>query len=264
MRNLLQLLNDNRKRGSMRIDAAAKNAAGETVVTVYLYDYIIADAATAEWWGGIAAETFVPEFRAIEADIIHLRINSPGGDVFAARAIEQAVRDHPATVIVHIDGYAASAATYVALAGDEVVIGEGAMFMIHCSWTFAYGNAMDLLETAALLEKVDGTIADTYAKKTGKPADEMLALMKATTWFTGKEAVEIGFADRLAEEEEPKDSASWNLSAYGSAPKQAAPPAAPRAPKAERTPYWTEKERAIVDSEREQYERRVALASLPV
>ena len=148
MKHLLKLLADNRGRGFVRAEKGADEA------TVYLYDAIVSD----DYWGGVSAIGLIKELIAIDAPVIHLRINSPGGDVFAARAIEQAIHEHPATVIAHIDGYAASAASYIALAADEVHIAPGGFFMIHKAWTLAFGNADDLMDTAALLEKVDESL----------------------------------------------------------------------------------------------------------
>jgi enoyl-CoA hydratase/carnithine racemase len=92
------------------------------------------------------------------------------------------------------------------------------MYMIHCAWTVAIGNSADLAATSALLDKTDGVIAGQYAKRSGKSADDMKALMSAETWFTAEEAVEIGLADRVAENA-PRAQASWDLSAYANAPK---------------------------------------------
>jgi ATP-dependent Clp protease, protease subunit len=159
----------------------------------------------------------VKALREIKADTIHLRINSPGGSVFAARAIETALREHKAKIVAHIDGLAASAATFIAMAADEIVMAPGALFMIHKAWTMTYGNADDLMAEAALLEKIDGTLADTYAARTGKDASAVMELMAAETWFTAQEAVDAGFADRVAEDS-PKAKGAWNLTAYDKAP----------------------------------------------
>lgn len=241
---LQQLLSDNRGRGISRTAnaALARVNAGKDEATVYLYDMIVGSDLQAEFWGGVSPQAFAQQLAAITAGTIHLRINSPGGDVFAARAIEQTVREHPANIIVHIDGLAASAASFIAMAGDEVRIADGAMFMIHKAWTLGFGNADDFVDLAALLEKIDGTLADTYAKKTGKDRAELLAMMADETWLTGAEAVEAGFADRLAGDDaqgqsDAKEAANlWNLAAFGKAAAQ--PPAAkpaeskPRAPAA--------------------------------
>lgn len=221
MNHLLRLLADNRQAKARRFEVkAAKDA---DTAEVFLYDAIVSDEIDAEWFGGIAPLPFIKALREIKASTIHLRINSPGGSVFAARAIEQALRDHPAKVIAHIDGLAASAATFVAMAADEIVIGKGSLFMIHKAWTVAFGNADDLLTEAGLLEKIDGTLAQTYADRTGKSTEQIAEWMAAETWFTGEEAVEHGFADRLADADAKAD---WNLSAYAKAPKLPEPPPA--------------------------------------
>jgi ATP-dependent Clp protease, protease subunit len=220
MKHLLKLLADNRQASGKRFEILAKGEEAE----VFLYDAIVSTEAEAEWFGGVAPEPFVKALRGIDAKTINLRINSPGGSVFAARAIEQALRDHPAKVIAHIDGLAASAATFIAMAADEVVMGKGALFMIHKAWTGMYGNADDLRSEADLLDKIDGTLADTYAERTGKNKDQVAEWMAAETWFTADEAVANGFADRVAETEAKS---AWNLSAYAKAPEQPTPKPAP-------------------------------------
>jgi ATP-dependent Clp protease protease subunit len=102
--------------------------------------------------------------------------------------------------------------------------------MVHRSWTFAWGNANDLIETAALLEKVDGSIAGQYASKTTKSAAEMLALMDAETWMDAEAAVAAGFCDAVAEGAKA-NALAWNLSAYERAPKAAPAPAESSTPK---------------------------------
>jgi ATP-dependent Clp protease protease subunit len=217
---LLKLLADNRACSARKFEIRAEKGSKEA--EIFIYDAIVSDEVEAEWYGGVAAAPFVKALRGIDADTIHLRINSPGGSVFAARAIEQALREHKAKVVAHIDGLAASAATFIAMAADEIVMAPGALFMIHKAWTFTYGNADDLRTEAELLSKIDGTLADTYAARTGKDAAAVLDMMAAETWFTAQEAVDAGFADTVAESA-PKASATWNLSAYAKAPKQPEP-----------------------------------------
>jgi ATP-dependent protease ClpP protease subunit len=215
---LIKLLASNKARPAhVPLSCIVKNAAGEPEILIY--DAIVADDITAEWWGGVSAETLVPEIRNIKGGNVHLRINSPGGDVFAAQAIAQAIKDTGAKVIAHIDGYAASAATVIAIAADEVDISEGGFFMIHNAWTFAMGNASDMKSTAALLDKVDGTLTAQYAKKSGMKVDDVKAAMDAETWYTADEAVACGLVDRIATGAKAKNQAAWNLSAYAKAPK---------------------------------------------
>lgn len=212
MNHLMKLLASNR--GLAAKPCALVTAGDET--TIYLYDSIVSDDLTAEFWGGVSAQSLVPQIREIKGGVINLRINSPGGDVFAAQAICQAIRDTSAKVVAHIDGYAASAATVIATAADEIKISEGGMYMVHCGWTMALGNATEMRATADLLDKVDSTICAQYARKSGKSAEEIMAIMQAETWFTAQEAVDAGFTDSISIS--PKVKASWDLSAYANAP----------------------------------------------
>ena len=213
---LMQLLRDNAKAEARKPIRAEVNG---DEATVYLYDVIVSD----DYWGGVSAESFVRELNAITADTIHLRINSPGGEVFAARCMEAAIKGHPAKVIAHVDGYAASAASFVAISCDEVRMAPGAFMMIHKAWMLTAGNADDLTQAAALLDKLDGTLAETYAQKCGKKPDEMAALMADETWFTAQEAVDAGLADAV-DEAAPKAQAAWNLGVYAQAPVRAEEP----------------------------------------
>lgn len=236
MNPYLKLLAANKARGQFKIESRATDTGGEA--TVWLYDVIVNDALEAEFFGGVAPEPFVKALRAIDAGIIHLRINSPGGSVFAARAIEQALREHPAQVVAHIDGYAASAASVVMLGADRIVAAPGAMVMIHNAWTLAMGNAADLKETAALLEKIDGTLAASYAARAESRVlgggeitatrEQFAQAMAAETWFTAEEARAAGLVDEVVTTEpaaQARAQAAWDLSAYAHAP--AAAPAAP-------------------------------------
>lgn len=213
-RRLLQLLRDNQGAQPRSLEVRAEEGADEA--TILLYDVID------PWWG-VAAKDFIAALNSITAPTIHLRINSPGGDVFEARAMATAVRQHKSTVISHIDGLAASAATYVAVAAKEVEMADGSFFMIHQAWALALGNADDMLAMADLLEKVDASIVADYVKKTGKSKDELVAWMKAETWFSAQEAKDAGFVDRVVAVEAngggAQDRVLWNLAAYRNAPK---------------------------------------------
>lgn len=200
------------------IDNAAKakryevKATDEDEATVYLYD------AIGSWWG-IDAAQFVKDLNAIQAKTIHLRINSPGGDVFDARAIKTTLQQHPATIVSHIDGLAASAATYIALGADTVEIAKGGFFMIHNAWTLALGNANELREVADLLDKVDASIVADYLSKTGQDEDQIKSWMAAETWFSAEEAMEHGFVDSVFDADNDTQ-AHYDLTAYDNAPKE--------------------------------------------
>lgn len=206
MNKLRRLLASNARRGSFR-------AEGDTL---YIYDVIVASDDDAEWIGGVSAEAIVKQIRAMTGPIT-LRINSPGGDVFAARAIQAAMEAHDGEIVAHVDGYAASAASLIAVAADRCVMASGAFMMIHKAWTIGMGNADDMLASAELLEKIDGTLAETYAAKSGGEAAAFADLMRAETWFTAQEAVDAKLADEITAKA-PKAQAAWDLTAYGTAP----------------------------------------------
>ena len=207
MTPLLKLLALNKGRGFFRAEATAEEA------TIYVYDVIVSDA----FWGGITALDFIKELAKITAPVIHLRINSPGGDVFAARAMVQVMKEHPSQIIAHVDGYAASAATFLVVAADKSQISDGAMFMIHNAWTIAMGSAKDFADMANLLERTDQTIANDYMAKTGQTEQQIKDWMAAETYFFGQEAIDAGFIDGM-NEALPKNKIQWDLSAYAKAP----------------------------------------------
>lgn len=202
-----RLLADNIGRGLFLTENAADEA------TIYLYDVIVNDSS----WGGISAIDFVRELAAAQVGTIHLRINSPGGEVFAAQAMAQAVKEHPAKVVAHIDGLAASSASWLALSADEVHIASGGMIMIHQAMTYAVGNAKDMHATAAMLEKIDRVLVDLYVEATGQTEERIAEWMAAETWFSAQEAVDAGFASSIATAE-AKNLKAWNLSSYANAP----------------------------------------------
>ncbi|KIF80782.1 head maturation protease, ClpP-related [Noviherbaspirillum autotrophicum] len=203
MKKLVQLIRNNASRDPVKIRAEGDAA------TIYLYDVID------PYWG-IGAAEFNKTLAELSGQAVTLRINSPGGDVFDGRAMATAIAQH-GNVTAYIDGLAASAATYVAIAAKSVIMAEGSFFMIHEAWTMAYGNKHDLTETAALLDKIDGSIINDYAKKTGKSVEEIAAWMKAETWFTAQEALDNGFVDSIGDA--PAANNRWDLSAYSNAPK---------------------------------------------
>lgn len=218
MKNLMQMLRDNAAGERKPLNVVRNADTGD--VTLYVYDVIDA------WWG-VTAKDMVQAIAGIDAaSTLHLRINSPGGDVFEARAIANAIRQFGGKTVAHIDALAASAATTVALACDEVEIAGDGFFMIHNAWTFAYGNKEDLAETISLLQKIDAGIVADYATRTGETKDQIETWMQAETWFTADEAVEHGFANRLMaapdkgeKAENRAGSKAWNLAAYANAPK---------------------------------------------
>ncbi|MDZ4119723.1 head maturation protease, ClpP-related [Phaeovulum sp.] len=149
---------------------------------------------------GVSAKGFLAELGALpDATPIALRINSPGGSVFDAVAIYNAIKRHSGMVTVWIDGIAASAASYIAMAGDEVVMPENAFLMIHDPAGMVMGTATDMRAMAEALDKIKGSLLQGYAAKSGRPQEEIAPLMAAETWLDAKDALDLGFADRIAE-----------------------------------------------------------------
>ena len=205
---LMQLVKDNaqKDRPALRAEAAADG------IHVYVYDVIDS------FWGASASD-LLEALSGAGDTTIHLHINSPGGDVFEARAMAAAIVGCPNNVVTHIDGVCASAATYLALSGNEVRMTDGGLFMVHNSWTMAMGDCNELRQTADLLQKIDGTINSDYAKKTCATPEQVKAWMDAETWFTAQEALDAGFIDAIdanSKQDAPTD--KWNLSAYANAP----------------------------------------------
>jgi ATP-dependent Clp protease, protease subunit len=146
---------------------------------------------------GVTAKDFIGELRNVKAQSITLSINSPGGSVFDALAIYNALRQHEASVTVKVMGVAASAASLIAMAGDKIVMPENAFMMIHNPINFAYGNADEMREMADILDKIGASLVGTYVARTGLPEDEVKALLDAETWLNAEEAVAKGFADEI-------------------------------------------------------------------
>ena len=152
------------------------------------------------FWG-VSAASFAQDLKDCGNNLkqINLHIHSPGGDVFDGIAIYNLLKNHPANVTVYIDGLAASMASVIAMAGNEVIMPENAMMMIHKPWGIQGGDADDMRKYADLLDKVENTLIPAYASKTGKTPEELAEMLTAETWLNGKECVEQGFADKLAE-----------------------------------------------------------------
>ena len=168
---------------------------GENNAELYLYG----DISESTWFGD---EVTPKDFKADLDELgdvaqLDIYINSGGGDVFAGESIYNMISRHKAHKTVHIDGLAASIASIIAMAGDEIVMPENAMIMIHEAWTFAGGNKHELRNMADTLERIDASLCGIYVSRTGRDSDEIARMMEAETWMTAKEAAELGFADRV-------------------------------------------------------------------
>jgi ATP-dependent Clp protease protease subunit len=146
---------------------------------------------------GVNTSEIIAELQQhLDAKTIGVRINSVGGSAFGGIALYNALKSHPAKVTATVEGLAASAASLVALAG-ETVMGRGSMMMIHPPLTIAMGNAAELRKTADVLDKVQAGLAAIYVEKTGKPLDEINAMISAETWMTADDAIAAGFANGI-------------------------------------------------------------------
>jgi ATP-dependent Clp protease protease subunit len=201
----------------MRLANKAKGEFRADGDVLWLYDAIASDQDEADWFGGVAPQSFMAALRATTGPVT-LRINSPGGSVFGAQAMVAAMREHPHPITARIDSLAASAASVIAAEAAAVEMAPGAMLMIHKSWGMSIGNADDMLATASLLEKIDGQIAVSYARRAGGDVAEFLEQMAAETWFSAEEAVAAGLADRVIGENRQRPAARWDLSAFAKAP----------------------------------------------
>jgi ATP-dependent protease ClpP protease subunit len=149
-------------------------------------------------WFGVTAADFVRDLAGVSGDL-ELHMNCPGGDVFDAVAIYNALLNHKGDVAVSIDGLAASAASFIAQAArpGQLAIAKTASVMIHDAFGMAIGNAADMRDMADLLDQQSENIAGIYADRSGKPVADWREAMRAETWYVGQQAVDAGLADRV-------------------------------------------------------------------
>jgi ATP-dependent Clp endopeptidase proteolytic subunit ClpP len=194
----------------------SNDASGPTRVDIY------DEIGGGGWFStGVTAVDFIAELAQITGDI-EVHLNSPGGDVFDGLAIYNSLAQRPGKVTTIVDGLAASAASFIAMAGTTRVISPGAMMMIHEASGLCVGNAGDMRETAELLDKVSENIASIYSAHSGR-ADGWRDAMKAETWYTADEAVAAGLAHRVAErpaEGALTAAAAWDLTAFARVPER--------------------------------------------
>lgn len=165
-------------------------AEGGDTTEVFIYDEI-------GGWFGTPVEDFVKELNGIKTSAITVRINSPGGSLFDSVAIYNTLVQHRAKVLTRVDALAASGASIIAMAGDEVEMMVGSQLMIHDALGVEIGNAKAMREMASFLDKQSDNIASIYAARAGGDASEYRALMLKETWMFADEAVAMGLADRV-------------------------------------------------------------------
>ena len=186
----------------MRPDAIERwtpeiRAAQEDEATISILDPI-----GMSWEGeGVTAKRIGAALRAIGKRDVVVNVNSPGGDFFEGVAIYNMLREHPGKVTVRVMGLAASAASVIAMAGDDLLMGDGAFLMIHNAWAVAVGNRHDMRTAADQLEPFDQAMAGVYSARTGIKADRVAELMDAETWINSAQAVDEGWASGLIERE---------------------------------------------------------------
>lgn len=195
------------------------------VAEVLLYDPI--DSWGGDW--GVSAKEFVSGLASLGDDVteIRLRINSPGGEVWEAVAMMNALRNHPARVVAVVDGLAASAASVLACAADETVMGRNTQLMIHDAWALCVGPAAVMRDTAERLDKLSDNLAAVYADKAGADVDDLRSAMLAETWYSPDEALAAGLIDRVEgvepADDEGADAARFDLTMFAYAGRRAAP-----------------------------------------
>ena len=173
--------------------AAAPSANGaDTDTTISLFDVIGEDGWSG---GGVTANRISAALRSTGNKDITVRINSPGGDMFEGIAIYNLLRAHPAKVTVEVLGWAASAASIIAMAGDDIRMGLGSFMMVYNAWGVVIGNRHDMREAAELFDQFDAALADIYEARTGMKRADIEQLMDAETFMTAAQTVEYGFAD---------------------------------------------------------------------
>ena len=180
------------------VKALAPTADAPKAAEIYVYGNI------GDKWAedGVVASEMVRDIATLDADAITLRINSYGGSVTDGLAIYNALKRHPATVSVQVDGVAISCASYIAMAGDTITMAKNAQMMIHAPWGYGGGNANEMREQADMLDRYAKAMASAYADKSGQTYDEALAILTdgKDHWYSADEALAAGFADAVGAE----------------------------------------------------------------
>lgn len=193
----------------MRTDAVERWTPGVRAATSDDSSISVYDTIGESWDGsGVTAKRIAAALRSIGENPVTVNINSPGGDFFEGVAIYNLLREHPAKVTVRVLGLAASAASVIAMAGDEILMGDGAFFMVHNAWAVAVGNQHDMRAAAALLAPFDDAMAGLYAKRAGTDKAHVAELMDAETWLGAEASIDEGFASGMVDSAEIKNTAS--------------------------------------------------------
>jgi ATP-dependent Clp protease, protease subunit len=165
-------------------------------------EIVIYDEIGKSWWGEdtVSAKQFLSDLTELgDVDAITLRVNSPGGDVFDGVAIHNALKNHKATVTAHVDGIAASAASFIVMAADKIVMPSNSFMLIHGASGMSWGNADDMRAVADDLDRIDKSLTATYVARAGSSTAKVKALMKQDRLMDADEAKTWGFADEVTE-----------------------------------------------------------------
>jgi ATP-dependent protease ClpP protease subunit len=209
------------------IFSAVKNAANELEMLIY-------DEIGYDFWtgGGITAQDVADQIRAAgPVSRIALRINSPGGDVFEGSAIYSQLSKSGVPVDVYIDGLAASAASFIAMVGTTISMGDNAMMMIHNPWSIELGDANDMRKCADTLDKVRDSMLPAYMRRYSGSEDDFKALLDAETWLTAQDCKDCGLADKITtpdmstQAKAKSVSAKFDLSVFKNTPESMKPQA---------------------------------------
>jgi ATP-dependent protease ClpP protease subunit len=164
---------------------------------------IYTDIGLSFWDDSLSAKQFNEELKKISDKVtqIDVRLNSPGGDVFDGITMFNRLKQHKANVTVYVDGLAASIASVIAMAGNKIIMGEGALMMIHKPWTYTAGDSSALEEVIDRLNDVEEQIIGIYQRRTKVDRAEIRKMIAETTWMDSTQAVELGFADESMAQE---------------------------------------------------------------
>jgi ATP-dependent Clp protease protease subunit len=169
--------------------------------------YIYGDITSIQWWDSdVTAKSIVDEINGITASTINVYISSYGGEVNAGLAIYNALKRHKAKVRTICDGFACSIASVIFMAGDERIMNEASLLMIHNAWVYAEGNAEELRKQADALEKITQASVEAYKSHSSLSEEEIKAMMDAETWISPDEALSYGFATAIEKTEKEKAS----------------------------------------------------------
>jgi ATP-dependent protease ClpP protease subunit len=187
-----------------RWNAGIQAAAEDDKNTISILDAIGFDPWTGD---GVTAKRISAALRSMGGADVTVNMNSPGGDMFEGLAIYNILREYKGHVTVKVLGLAASAASIIAMAGDEIQVARSGFLMIHNGWTIAAGNRHQFREVADMMEPFDAAMGDIYSARTGSDLKSMQKLMDAETWIGGSAAVDQGFADALLDSDSIKEGA---------------------------------------------------------